>query len=147
MELEPDVAAADDDQVLGQKIDFHHRRAGQVVDVVHAGHVGNERSRADVDEDLLGLEKFVTHAYGLSGFETAVAAEDGAVVHVREPVGHALVGLAHDGVLARLHLLHVDFDRTSDRYPEVGTATSHVRRAGAHGVSEWMNAGTRPAPW
>ena len=29
-ELEPDVAAADDDQVLGQKVDIHHRRIGEI---------------------------------------------------------------------------------------------------------------------
>ena len=35
-ELEADVAAADDDQVLGQEIDVHHARAGEERNVADA---------------------------------------------------------------------------------------------------------------
>ncbi len=50
-ELETDVAAADDDQVLGEKVDVHHRRVGQKRDVVETRHRRHERAAADIDED------------------------------------------------------------------------------------------------
>ena len=36
-ELEADVAAADDDQMLGQEIDVHHAAVRQIVDIAEAG--------------------------------------------------------------------------------------------------------------
>src|SRR5260221_7698986 len=47
-ELEADVAAADDNEVLGEKDDIHHRRVGQIWDFVHAWHRGHQRTAADV---------------------------------------------------------------------------------------------------
>ena len=41
-ELEPDVAAADDDEVLGDEVDVHHRAVGEERHLVDAGHVGND---------------------------------------------------------------------------------------------------------
>ena len=41
-ELESDVTAADDDQMLGKKVELHDARAVQVVDVLYARHVGDE---------------------------------------------------------------------------------------------------------
>ena len=50
-ELEADVAAADDDEMPGHAIERQHRGVGEKRHVVNAGHVGNERATADVDED------------------------------------------------------------------------------------------------
>ena len=55
-ELEADVAAADDDEMLGDEVDVHHRAVGEERHVVEPGHGGNERAAADVDEDALGGE-------------------------------------------------------------------------------------------
>ena len=55
-EFQPDIAAADDDQMLGQEVDVHHGRVGEVahsVDARHGRHVG---AAADIDEDALGAE-------------------------------------------------------------------------------------------
>ena len=54
-EFEPDVAAADDDQMLGQEVDVHHRRVGEIRSSCEARHRRHQRAAADVDEDLLRL--------------------------------------------------------------------------------------------
>ncbi len=109
-ELETDVAAADDDQVLGKKVELHHARACQIIDTVNARKVGHVGAGARVDKDPVGLEQHVVHPHGVGGFESSVAAIDRAVLHVLEPVRHAFIGLANDGVLARLDALHVHVD-------------------------------------
>ena len=43
-ELQPDIAAAHDDQVPGKKINVHHRAVGEVLDLIEAGHA-EARSR------------------------------------------------------------------------------------------------------
>ena len=55
-ELEADVAAAGDDQVLGQRVDRHHRDVGQDRHVGDAVPGRQHRPAADVDEDLRRLE-------------------------------------------------------------------------------------------
>ena len=55
-ELEADVAAAEDHQMLGQEVDRHHRG---VVEIGHGIDAGDRRdigATADVDEDLVGRE-------------------------------------------------------------------------------------------
>ena len=54
-ELEADVAAADDDQVLGQEVDVHHAGVGEDTARRRARRVGHRRPAADVDEDLRRL--------------------------------------------------------------------------------------------
>ena len=56
-ELEADVAAADDEQMLGQEIDVHHGGVGVVGDLIEAGHVGNGGAAADVDENPRRFEQ------------------------------------------------------------------------------------------
>ena len=43
-ELEADVAAADDDEMLGEEVELHHRAVGQVGDRVDARQI-RERAR------------------------------------------------------------------------------------------------------
>src|SRR5205814_8995291 len=74
-ELEPDVAAADDDEVLGQKVDVHDRRIVQIRDLGDPGHIRHQRAAADVDEDLLRLEQPVPDADRLRALETGVSLE------------------------------------------------------------------------
>ena len=50
-ELEPDVAAADDDEMLGHPVERQDRAVGQVIDLTDARHVGHGGAPADVDED------------------------------------------------------------------------------------------------
>ena len=56
-ELEPDVAAADDDEMARQDVDVHHR---YVVEIGYVRDTGDRRhggAPADVDEDLRRLEQ------------------------------------------------------------------------------------------
>ena len=55
-ELQRDVAAADDDQMLWQRVEFEDADIGQVVDVGQPRHVGHHRPAADVEEDPVGFE-------------------------------------------------------------------------------------------
>lgn len=52
-EFESDVTAADDSQMLRQKVDVHHAGVGQIIDLIEAGEVWHPRPPADVDEDFL----------------------------------------------------------------------------------------------
>ena len=51
-----------------------------------------------------------------------MALVDGQVLHALEPVRNPLVRLAHDRVLARLNLPHIDFDRSLDGDAKVSAA-------------------------
>ena len=44
-ELQPDIAAAHDDQMLGKKIDVHHRAVGEVFDLLESRHLRHDRAR------------------------------------------------------------------------------------------------------
>src|SRR5246500_5803285 len=50
-EFEADIAAADNDQMLRQKVDVHHRRIRQVGHFVYAGHWRHQRPAPDIDKD------------------------------------------------------------------------------------------------
>ena len=51
-ELEPDVAAAGDDQMLGQDVERQDRRVVERADLGEPRPVGHDGARADVEEDL-----------------------------------------------------------------------------------------------
>ena len=82
-EFEADVAAADDDEVARQGVEFEDADVGEVGDFVDAGKVGDDGAAADVDEDLIGGEEIVVDADFFGGFEAGVAVEDGAVLACR----------------------------------------------------------------
>ena len=130
-ELEPYIAAADDDQMFGHVVQLHHGRIGQVVDLVQAGDRGDERARAGIDEDPLGLQPLAVDTHRMGVLEARVSLVDRAVGHVPEPGGHALARLPHDGVLAGLDAPHVDVDRAIDHDAEVVAPAGHVRGPGA----------------
>src|SRR5687767_5970930 len=129
-EFEADVASADDDQVLRQEVDRHHRAVREEIDRADPGHVGNERAAADIDEDLLGAEALSTDAHLVRGFEAGVAPIDGAVLHVLEPVFQTDPRLLGDLILACLHALHVD-THGADVDAVLGGASGHARRVRA----------------
>ncbi len=130
-ELEADVAAAEQDQVLGQEIDLHHARVGEMGDAVEAGDVGHPRAGADVDEDALALDHLVADAHPPRALEAGMVVVDRAPLHAPQPFLDALGRAFDEGVLARLDLLHVDAHRAVDDDAEVGGAPRHVSGAGA----------------
>ena len=54
--IEADIAAADDNEMVRQKIDAHHRRIRQVGHFVYAGHRRRQRPAADIDKDLSSVQ-------------------------------------------------------------------------------------------
>ena len=135
-ELEPDVAAAHDDEVLGQHVELEHPGARQVLDAVEAGQLRDEGPRADVEEDPVALEPLAVHLDGLGRDEARVPADQLDVLHALEPVGDAAVRLAGDRLHARVDAGHVDAHRPVDDDAEVRRAARMCARG------RWP-----PRPW
>src|SRR5262245_50511934 len=64
-ELQPDVAAADDDEVLGHEIDVHDRLVGEVGNAFDALQLGHERPAAYVEEDFLAVQPLTGDFQGI----------------------------------------------------------------------------------
>ena len=135
-ELQPDVAAAHDDQVPRKKVHAHHRAVGQVLHLVESRHRRHDRAPAHVDEDPLRREPVRAHADLASRFETRVALIDRAVLHLLQPGLDSRPRLPGDRVLPRLDAPHVDAHAAIDRHAEIRRAARHVRgiRARHHGL-------------
>src|SRR5206468_9243507 len=97
-ELQPDIAAADDDQVLGDEVDIHHGDVGQVADALEPVHRWNLRPGSDVQEDLLRGETLAVDVYRLVVDEAGVAAIHGRALQAGHPAFDAAAGLCDDGV-------------------------------------------------
>src|SRR5688572_18637080 len=54
--FQADITPADDDEVLRQKINLHHRGIVEKRDIVNARHLGDSSAPTDVDEDFLSLK-------------------------------------------------------------------------------------------
>ncbi|MEZ5289024.1 MAG: hypothetical protein R2712_30330 [Vicinamibacterales bacterium] len=74
-ELQSDVAATDDDQVLGEGVERQQARVREERHVGYAGHIGHERAPADVDEDLGSLEDLAVDLDGARPGEAPVTLE------------------------------------------------------------------------
>ena len=136
-ELEADVAAAGDDQVLGQRVERHHRDVGQDRHVADAVPGRQHRPAADVDEDLRRLERLAVDLDRVRRAEAGVAAHQRQVRRRREPLADAFDRVGDDAVLARLDGLHVDMERAVDANAVLAGAPR--RRA--------LRARSRPASW
>ncbi|BBY76830.1 hypothetical protein MPRF_37290 [Mycolicibacterium parafortuitum] len=130
-ELQRDIAAADDHQMLGDHVEVEDPDVGQVVDVAEARDARRHRAAADVEEDAVGFQQPVVDAHRVRTLEPGVTANQRGALHVLQPRLKALAVPAADPVLARLDRGHVHRDRTCAD-PEVGTAAREVRgvRAG-----------------
>ena len=135
-ELQADIAAADDDQMLRQEIHIHHRAVGE------KGHLVQPRDRrprgpsADIDEDLLRAQHLGADLDLPRRDEAAMALIDRAVGLAPQTALDAGGRERDDAVLARLDLGHVDLDRAGDLDAELGPAARQMRRIGAghHGL-------------
>src|SRR6202030_2334041 len=68
-ELEADVAASDDDQVAGQKIDVHHRTVGEVRDFADPVQRRYRSPPAGIDENPRSGEPGIANAHFARRFE------------------------------------------------------------------------------
>ena len=109
-ELQADVAAADDEQVLGHPVDFHHAAVGKKRHVLDARHVRHQRASADVDENPVRRERVAGHVERARRREARMATDQGHVLHAGNPLGEAVDRVLNDAVLARLDGLHVHVD-------------------------------------
>ena len=144
-ELQADVAAADHHQVLGQGVKLEHGAVREMVDLAQAGQVRHMCPRADVDEDLAGLELRVADPDRARAFEARMSLVDREIRRALEPLLHTLVGGPHHGVLACLDARHVDA-QALDHHAEVGRAARQVsdpraRDQGLGGDAAGVDAG------
>ena len=86
-ELKANVTSANDDEALGQDVEFKQRRVGQRLNLIATGKVGDHRSAADIDEETLGLEHVVANGERRRGEEAGMASDDRAILHAFQPVG------------------------------------------------------------
>jgi hypothetical protein len=84
-ELEPDVAATDNDQMLGHEVDFHERAIVEKFDLLETRHRRDEGASAHVDENPIRCESVVANADLAGGFEARVSCDNCAVVHLFQP--------------------------------------------------------------
>ena len=129
-ELQTDVTAAGDDQPAGQDVEIEHGRVVERADARQPRPIRHRRARADVEQDLRRRHPFAVDLDRLVADEDAVAAKERKVGGRADPRGQAGDGGVDDGVLARLHRLHVDRDR-ADADSVIGGATRHMRDPGA----------------
>ncbi len=107
-EFEPDIGAADDEQMIGQPVEREHRRIVERRHVADSGQVGQGCAPADVEEDARRAEQLVADPDPVRPFETGVAAQQGQAGHAAEPVLDAGPGVARHGIGARLDPGEID---------------------------------------
>jgi hypothetical protein len=86
-EFEADIAAADNNERVRQKIDVHHRRIRQVGHFVYAGHWRHQRPAADIDKDPSSAQPLAGDFHRLRRREPSVAAVERDVCGVFEGRG------------------------------------------------------------
>src|SRR5207248_2752126 len=115
-ELQPDIAAAHDEEVPGKKINVHHRAVGEASDLLDSRHRRHDRAATDIDEDPIRHDPHRAHADVARRLETGVAPVNSAVFHFLQPGLEACPGLSGDGVLPRLDPPHVYIDAAVNRH-------------------------------
>ena len=129
--FEADIAAAEHDQMRGQKIDVHHRAVGQIGDLVEARDRWNQGPSAYIDEDLIGPEHLIGDLDLLRSDKPGVALIDRASLQRLQGSLDGRARHASDGILARLHRLHVDAHRPAEGHAIFGGTACKMRRIAA----------------
>ncbi len=128
-EFEPDIAAADHHEMLGQIGEIEQRTVGEQPHVARARHVGDQRAAADIDEDIVGEEKLVADAHALGPFEPRMAEDERAPGQPAQPMLAIGPRIDRDLLRAGVDAGHVDAHRTG-RHAEVGAAAREVGSIG-----------------
>ena len=77
--LQADIAAANNDQMLRQKIDVHHAGIGEVVHPTQARNIRHRSTSADIDKNLASFQQHIVHPHGMGTFKTTMALNNGEV--------------------------------------------------------------------
>ena len=117
--------------MVRQKIDRHHRRIGQIRDLVDAGHRRHHCSPADIEENALGCEPLAAYLDLARREKPGMPAVKGDVRCVLEGRGQPVARPCHDRILARLDLPHIDADFAGDRDPVIGRTPRQLCGIGA----------------
>ncbi len=130
-ELKPDIAAADDHQMLRHALELQNRTVGEVGYLVKARQIGHDRAPADIDEDTRRGQKLRAHPHLLWPLEPGRALENRAAPHVAQPVLDALAGVGDNRRRPAPDLAHVDTDRLIQHDAVVGAAPRQMCSIGA----------------
>jgi hypothetical protein len=137
-ELEPDVAAAENDQVRRQDLQFHDARRVEPVHVGEARDVRHRGATTGVDDDPVGGEQALAtrveaHAHGARINEAALAEHEIDRRHALEPALAAAPELLDHALLARPDLGEIDA-RGARMHAEIGAAPREIgdARGGDH---------------
>jgi hypothetical protein len=84
-ELERDVAATDDDEMFGHRVEFEDPDIGHVVDIGKSRHVRDQGAATDIQKDPVRLQDLVVDPNGVRILEPCVSSDQRAVVHALEP--------------------------------------------------------------
>jgi hypothetical protein len=135
-ELQADVTAADDQQVLGEGVELEHAAVVERSDLVEPFDGRPRGFGADVEEDLRRRKRAAVHVDRVRSDETRVAADQLESVGTADPLRQVRARLLDDVVLARLHGGHVDMHRRIEPHAPFGRAPRHLRgaRAGHPGL-------------
>jgi hypothetical protein len=129
-ELQCDVAAADDHEMVWHGAEFENPHVRHVVDIRQPRHFRRHRPGAHVEEEAVGLQHLPIDAEHVRGFEPRMAADERASLHAVQPRLDAMPVVEHDFVLARLHLRHVHAD-IAGADAVFGAAPGQMRRVRA----------------
>src|SRR6185437_9418249 len=111
-ELEPDVTASHDDEMLGNEIDIHHRAVRQVRNTVQARHVGHDRAGADIDEYAWGADEFAIDFDLPWRFKLRLTLVYSTILHRLERLLKARSRSSGYFIFPGLHGLHINLDRS-----------------------------------
>src|SRR5436305_8817086 len=112
--FEPHIAPAEHDEVRRQKIHIHHGAVGEVRDLIESWDGRYYRPAAHVDENLVGSESLITDLHALRSDEAAVTFQHRTSFQLLQRSLDPLARRERNGVLARLHRLHIHADATAD---------------------------------
>lgn len=129
-ELEPDVTAADHDEVRRKELDVQQGAVREVFDLVEAWDVRHSCPSADVDEYPGSAQGLAGNRHRLPRGEPCVPLIDGDHATASQRPLDAAVGEAQHIVLAHLDLPHVHGDGTWDGHPVVLGAAGEMRGIG-----------------
>jgi hypothetical protein len=118
-ELKPDVAAADDDEVLGELAQLHQAGVGEIAGLLQPFNLGNQWARAGVDEDPLAFDNVIAHLQ-------RVRAGEACMVKVElqcRPFGHVIL---LPGAERRDDLL-LAFDHSGQVHADIRSAHAPAR--------------------
>ena len=108
-ELEPDIAAADDDHVARHLRELEPAGGGDDLRLIHLDAGQRDAFGARGDDDVLGVVGGIAHRHLAGGGHTAFALQPGDLVLLEQELDALGVG-ADDLTLAGLHLLEVERD-------------------------------------